>query len=185
MALGVDGRLCFLFKQKTAYEIRPRDWSSDVCSSDLTTIGTPQYMAPELILAQKFDHRVDQYALAVTVYQLLSGRYPFEGTNLTQIFEAQMAGPPPALHTLALAVPTALSATVAKALSKEPKDRFPTCGAFAEAALRTLPTRASQVVPVLPVRTAQNVTVGTVVESKPGKQYVVCSNTRRIACRAC
>src|SRR5206468_10536738 len=44
-------------------------------------IGTPQYMAPELIRGQRYDGRADQYALAATVYEMLSGRVPVDGPN--------------------------------------------------------------------------------------------------------
>ena len=42
-------------------------------------LGTPTYMAPELVLGQQFDGRIDQYALAITVFELLAGRPPFDG----------------------------------------------------------------------------------------------------------
>jgi serine/threonine-protein kinase len=48
-------------------------------------IGTPEYMAPELIMGDKFDGRVDQYALAVTVYEVLCGRRPFEDGAKTKV----------------------------------------------------------------------------------------------------
>jgi serine/threonine-protein kinase len=139
-----------------------------------TTIGTPPYMAPELILAHKFDQRVDQYALAVMVYQLLSGRYPFAGINPTQVFEAQLRSTPPALHTLTLTIPPVLSAAVEKALSKEPKSRFPTCAAFADAVLGALANRAAQSIPPA-VSAATKASLPTPAESKPAKQ-IVCSH---------
>ena len=47
-------------------------------------LGTPEYMAPELIMGEPFDGRVDQYALAITAYELLCGRRPFEDETKTK-----------------------------------------------------------------------------------------------------
>jgi serine/threonine-protein kinase len=49
-------------------------------------LGTPHFMAPELIMRQPYDGRADQYALGVTVYELLAGRYPFDGATPVAIY---------------------------------------------------------------------------------------------------
>jgi serine/threonine-protein kinase len=102
-------------------------------------VGTPQFMAPELLLARGCDGRVDQYALAVTVYYLLSGRYPFDGPTVPAIFEQQMRQTPPALSLLLPELPAALSDAVLRGLLKDPQQRHASCTAFAQAVLQALP----------------------------------------------
>lgn len=98
-------------------------------------VGTADYMAPELVMGEPFDGRVDQYALAVAVHELLTGRPPFSGTQpaATLVNQVQLIAPP--LRDVNPLVPAAMSAAVERALSKKPADRYPTCVAFAEAAL--------------------------------------------------
>ena len=48
-------------------------------------LGTPEYMAPEVIMGQPADGRLDQYGLAVTVYEMLAGRRPFEDATATAV----------------------------------------------------------------------------------------------------
>jgi serine/threonine-protein kinase len=98
-------------------------------------LGTPQYMAPELLLGQPYDGRIDQYALAVMVYELLSGRYPFDGPTSTAVFVQQTTQEPPRLETVVPSVPREVAAAVHKALAKEPGQRFPDCRTFARAVL--------------------------------------------------
>jgi serine/threonine-protein kinase len=105
-------------------------------------LGTPQYMAPELIMGEPYDGRVDQYALAVTVYELLSGRLPAEGSTPAAILVHTTTKSPPPLAELVPNVSGTISAAVQKALSREPQDRYPNCTAFAHAVLEG--TSASQ-----------------------------------------
>jgi serine/threonine protein kinase len=103
-------------------------------------VGTAQCMAPELILGRDCDGRLDQYALAVTVFQQLIGRYPFDdakGKNVIVGMHLGMAAPSPS--ALVPAVPEALSEAVLRGLAKEPEQRFPTCVDFAAACLKGLP----------------------------------------------
>jgi serine/threonine-protein kinase len=95
-------------------------------------LGTPEYMAPELVMGRPFDGRIDQYALAVTVYEMLSGRRPFVGPSPTAILVIQTTEEPTPLHVIEPRVPRSLSDAVSRALSKNPEKRFPTCSAFAE-----------------------------------------------------
>jgi serine/threonine protein kinase len=98
-----------------------------------TVLGTPEYMAPELVMGQPFDGRIDQYALAVTVYELIAGRTPFEGPTGPAILVKQTTDAPKPLTEAAPGLSPALSAAVLKALAKNPQERYPTCAAFAQA----------------------------------------------------
>lgn len=95
-------------------------------------LGTPHYMAPELVMDQPFDGRIDQYALAVTVYEVLTGRFPIEGTTPAAILVGQTTQPPRPLAELLPEAPAALGEALARALSKDPAGRFPTCTGFAK-----------------------------------------------------
>jgi WD40 repeat protein/tRNA A-37 threonylcarbamoyl transferase component Bud32 len=96
-------------------------------------LGTPQYMAPELVLGQSYDGRVDQYALAVTVYELLCGRVPFDGPTAVAIFLQQSTQAPPSLMGILPTIPTRVAEAVQRAMAKDPKQRFARCTDFAEA----------------------------------------------------
>src|SRR5207302_313772 len=98
-------------------------------------LGTPTYMAPEIVLGQPFDGRIDQYALAVTVFELLAGRPPFEGPTPMAVLVQRTTDDPPTLAALRPGMAVALSTAVARGLSKDPAQRFPSCAAFAKAVL--------------------------------------------------
>jgi serine/threonine-protein kinase len=98
-------------------------------------LGTPHFMAPELILGQPVDGRVDQYALAVMVYELLSGRYPFDGDTPITIYVQHTTEEPVPLERALPGVPEGLASAVRKALAKEPGERYADCASFARAAL--------------------------------------------------
>jgi serine/threonine protein kinase len=61
-------------------------------TSDNTTVGSPHYMAPEQFQQSDVDLRADIYSLGATVFQMLSGKPPFDGSNLTQIMAGKLAG---------------------------------------------------------------------------------------------
>lgn len=96
-------------------------------------LGTPEYMAPELIMGRDVDGRIDQYALAVTVYEVLCGRRPFEAQTGTAVLVMQANTPPPPIAGPGVAVSRAVEQVVMKGLAKDPADRFPTCAEFARA----------------------------------------------------
>jgi parallel beta-helix repeat protein len=105
-----------------------------------TVPGTLQYIPPEVFRGKPADGRVDQYALAVTVYEVLAGRWPFDGTNPAALVVQQTRQLPPALGELVPGLPEAVSQAVARALAKEPDQRFPDCRSFARAVLGAVPT---------------------------------------------
>jgi serine/threonine-protein kinase len=98
-------------------------------------IGTGPYMAPEVTEGKKYDGRADQYALAATVYEALSGRVPFDGATLPAIIMQQLTGKVPPLHELVPTLPKTLTQVIEKGLSRDPKDRYANCAAFAKAVL--------------------------------------------------
>jgi serine/threonine protein kinase len=96
-------------------------------------IGTPEYMSPEQAAGDQIDGRSDVYALGVIAYRLLTGQLPFTGRGLAQILIAHHSRTPTAPNTLRPELPAALSEAVMRALAKDPGQRFPSAGAFAEA----------------------------------------------------
>jgi serine/threonine protein kinase len=90
-----------------------------------TKLGTPHYMAPEQILGRAIDARADIYAFGILVFEVLTGRRPFDGPNLAEIEERQLAEPPPSASRLA-AVPAAIDAVIERAMAKDPARRHAT-----------------------------------------------------------
>lgn len=82
-------------------------------------VGSPPYMAPELITGGAADGRTDLYALGVTLYQMVSGHVPFRGTS-TQVMMAQVENEPPDLPP---SVPLPVQALIARLIAKDPEQR--------------------------------------------------------------
>jgi serine/threonine protein kinase len=88
-------------------------------------MGTPQYMSPEQAMgARDVDHRADLYALAVVLFECLTGTLPFEGDSELKIIQMQAHSPPPELITRAPWAPQVVSDVVKRALAKKPEDRY-------------------------------------------------------------
>jgi hypothetical protein len=96
-------------------------------------LGTPHYMAPELVLGKPYDGRVDQYALAVMVYELLAGCYPFDGPTAPAIFVQHSTQPAPSLKAVLPSAPAHIAAAVQRGMAKDPAERYPDCSSFARA----------------------------------------------------
>ncbi|HVA51053.1 MAG TPA: protein kinase [Pirellulales bacterium] len=101
-------------------------------------LGTPHYMAPELARGEEVDGRIDQYALAVTVYEVLSGQKPFDGPNGLAIMFQHVNQAAPPLDSVAPGIPRVLAEAVLRGMDKDPGNRFKSCTAFAGAALAGL-----------------------------------------------
>ncbi|MCB9638242.1 MAG: protein kinase [Myxococcales bacterium] len=111
-----------------------------------TLLGTPHYIAPEQAASSKYvDHRVDIYALGITLYQMLSGHLPFEGRDFLQLITAHMMEDVPPFSAWELDVDPHLEAAVRKSLAKLPEERFQTCAEFASALDTVLQKRGAEI----------------------------------------
>lgn len=88
-------------------------------------LGSPTYMAPELLAGAPADGRSDLYALGVLTYELLTGRPPFDAAGLGALLRAVASAPPPPLASRRpdLAEPAALDQLLAPLLAKDPAER--------------------------------------------------------------
>jgi serine/threonine-protein kinase len=130
-------------------------------------LGTPSYIAPEQIQGHAIDGRTDQYALACAAFELLTGQPPFERDQGMAVIWAHLSESPPSTRTLRPELPAAVDGVFSRAMAKQPDDRYPTCGDFAEAlraALGVMPYNAGPgLVPGLGHRQAVEVAPGPVV----------------------
>ncbi len=88
-------------------------------------VGTPQYMAPEQIKGEAVDGRTDIYALGAMLYEMLTGRLPFEGATVMAILSKHLLDPaePPTVRRPDLGLPPALDGLVMSAMAKDPAHR--------------------------------------------------------------
>ena len=96
------------------------------------TLGTVNYAAPEQLMGAPIDGRADQYSLAATAYHLLTGSPMFGSSNPAVVIGRHLNSAPPPLTDYRPDL-AALDPVLAKALSKNPGDRFPSCTDFANA----------------------------------------------------
>lgn len=112
--------------------------SSGLTSAE-TLLGTPRYIAPEVLLGEPARPSADIYAMGVIAYRCLAGRHPFiedhEGgpTPLMAILYATVHSTPASLAELCHDAPPELVDVVMRALARDPRDRFPSARAFADA----------------------------------------------------
>ena len=97
-----------------------------------TTLGSVHYFSPEQARGDEVTGASDVYALGIVLYEMLTGRRPFEGDSAAGVALKRLSEDPPPPSTYR-PVPSGLSAIVMRALQREPRDRFPDAGSFAEA----------------------------------------------------
>jgi|GEM_PF-1851859 serine/threonine protein kinase len=109
-------------------------------------VGTMAYAAPEQLMGHAIDGRADQYALAATTYQLLTGSALFADSNVAVVIARHLSTPPPPVSDVRPEL-APLDAVLSRALAKEPDDRFASCMAFARTLERAMNSRAPQLNP--------------------------------------
>jgi len=95
-------------------------------------LGTISYVPPEQLLGKPLDGRADQYALAATAFHLLTGAPPFEGATAAVVISHHLSTPPPRISERRPDL-AHLDAVMARALAKDPSERYPSCLEFARA----------------------------------------------------
>ncbi len=115
----------------------PIQSSFDRLTKTGAVVGTPAFMSPEQVGDLELDGRSDQYSLAVLLYRCLTGRTPFIGINPVDLAAKHLLDKPMLMrqYNTQLKVSLEFEAVVAKALSKDPTDRFNSCLDFVNALL--------------------------------------------------
>ncbi|MFE9562535.1 protein kinase [Streptomyces sp. NPDC006487] len=99
-------------------------------------VGTPQYLSPEQALGRAVDARSDLYSVGIMLFELLTGRVPFVSDSALGMAYAHVQEEPVAPSSINRAVTPAMDALVARALKKNPNERFPTAAAMLDEVAR-------------------------------------------------
>ncbi|MFF3243064.1 protein kinase [Streptomyces sp. NPDC002870] len=99
-------------------------------------VGTPQYLSPEQALGRGVDARSDLYSVGIMLFQLLTGRLPFDADSPLAIAYAHVQEEPVAPSTINRSVTPAMDALVARALKKNPNERFPSAATMRDECAR-------------------------------------------------
>ncbi|MEU2910361.1 protein kinase [Streptomyces massasporeus] len=99
-------------------------------------VGTPQYLSPEQALGRGVDARSDLYSVGIMLFQLVTGRLPFEADSPLAIAYAHVQEEPPVPSSVNRSLPPAVDALIARALKKNPNERFPSAEAMRDECLR-------------------------------------------------
>ena len=117
-----------------------------------TTLGSVHYFSPEQARGDEVTGASDVYSLAIVLFEMLTGRRPFEADSAAAVALKRLNEDPPRPADLGHPVPAGLEAILMRGLARDPADRFPDAGAFAEAlrVWRRDPGAAGPVAPVVP-----------------------------------
>ena len=109
------------------------------------SIGTPAYLSPEQIDGRPVDGRADVYSLGCLLYECLTGQLPYFRESRLAVAWAHLEEEPPSASKLNPELPEAIDAVLARAMAKEPEERYPRCGALIVAAEDALGFRRAPV----------------------------------------
>ena len=124
-------------------------------------VGTAGFASPEQISGERVGAETDQYALACVAFTVLTASLPFRHRSPEAVLWAQMSQPPPSATALRPDLPSAVDEVMARALTRNPLARYPSCGAFADALRQALGAQAPAGPPAVPTASpATSVTGG-------------------------
>jgi serine/threonine-protein kinase len=150
-------------------------------------IGTPEYMSPEQCMGQEIDTRTDVYALGVIMFEMFTGRLPFDAKSSLHMISAHVDSQP--IDPRTLGVPEELAELILDCLAKSPADRPQTVAVVRERLATVLQALGYELAAATPLPQAARRTGGTpisrgtpsVPKTRPGTKEVVRKKSRRIA----
>lgn len=111
-----------------------------------TVMATIAYAAPETLAGEPADHRADVYSLGCSLFRMLTGTSPFSGSGgMAAVAAAHLMAPPPRATDVVPTLPAAIDAVIARAMAKEPHDRYQSAGDLGRAALDALDETTAEV----------------------------------------
>ena len=99
-------------------------------------VGTPHYSSPEQVAMEELDERTDIYTLGLVIFEMVTGRKPFEAETVAEILAMQRSTPAPDPTSIAPEIPGELAAIIFRCLAKEPADRIANANELEEALRR-------------------------------------------------
>jgi serine/threonine-protein kinase len=151
-------------------------------------VGTPQYMPPEQGQGLKVDHRADIYSLGVVLYEMATGRIPFEAETPLAVVLKHITDPLPLPSSVNPDVPDGVERVILKAMAKEPEDRFDSASEMADALREAIsgevitispPAEATADVETVPPRTAEITSPPTAPDAAPPPPSVTPASVAR------
>ncbi|MCQ8773702.1 protein kinase domain-containing protein [Streptomyces telluris] len=112
-------------------------------------VGTPQYLSPEQALGRGVDARSDLYSVGIMLFELLTGRLPFDADSPLAIAYAHVQEEPVAPSSINRSIPPAVDALVARALKKNPNERFPSAESMRDECARVTSTAQTAPSPII------------------------------------
>ena len=95
-----------------------------------STMGTPDYMAPEQVKGKRGDERTDIYSLGAILYEMVTGNAPFEGGSPYMIMNARLTGDPVAPRKINPQIPPQVEEIILHAMEQNPYERYPSAAAL-------------------------------------------------------
>jgi serine/threonine protein kinase len=126
---GTEGDHAYL----TDFGITKRRAQGPITTRTGEIMGTVDYVAPEQVEGRSVDFRADVYSLGCVAYQAITGHVPYERESDLAVLWAHVHEKPPKASARSPELWSGVDVVLARAMAKEPKDRFESCGAFAAA----------------------------------------------------